>query len=158
MERVGREVCTDYAMKYIADINEEAAEAWARSRLGLKQAPNLFKALSTVNADGEFSCVVLLTNFTKRNIDLNIAGDRGWATPKLTVDLFNGVFDTVFNKLKAVRATALIAESNIISQKFVAHLGFQKEGKMRKAYDNDEDMFIYSLLKEEYMSHDWCRS
>ena len=35
---------------------------------------------------------------------------------------------------------------------------FQKEGKMRKAYDNDEDMFIYILLKEEYMSHDWCRS
>jgi len=155
---MGRKVCANNAMKYIGNHNEDEAEKWARSRLGLKQAPNVFKALSTVNLNNEFTCVVLLTNFTKRNIDLNIAGDRGWATPKLTVDLFNGVFDTVFNKLKAVRATALIAESNIISQKFVTHLGFQKEGKMRKAYDNDEDMFIYSLLKEEYMSHDWCRS
>ena len=155
---MGREVCANNAMKYVGNHNEYEAEKWARSRLGLKQAPSVFKALSTVNLNNEFTCVVLLTNFTKRNIDLNIAGDRGWATPKLTVDLFNGVFDTVFNKLKAVRATALIAESNIIRQKFVTHLGFQKEGKMRKAYDNDEDMFIYSLLKEEYMSHDWCRS
>tara|TARA_R110000796_G_scaffold101371_2_gene210062 strand:- start:647 stop:1114 length:468 start_codon:yes stop_codon:yes gene_type:complete len=155
---MGAAIRADNAMRYIADINEEAAEAWARSRLGLKEAPNLFKALSTVNPDGEFACVVLLTNFTKRNIDVNIAGEKGWATPRLCVDLFNGVFDTVFNKLKAVRATALIAESNVVSQKFVTHLGFQKEGKMRKAYDNDEDMFIYSLLKEEYVSHDWCRS
>jgi len=145
-------------MKYIGDHREEAAEKWARSRLGLKQAPKVFKALSAVDFNNEFTCVVLLTNFTKRNIDLNIAGDRGWATPKLTIDLFNGVFDTIFNKLGAVRATALIAEDNVMSQRFVNHLGFADEGRMRKAYDGDKDMLIFGLLKEEYMSHDWCRS
>lgn len=155
---MGRKVCADYAMKYVGDINEEAAEAWARSRLGLKQAPDVFKAISSVDDMGEFACVILLTNFTKRNIDLNIAGEKGWAQPKLCIDLFNGVFSTVFNKLKAVRATALIGESNLASQRFVTHLGFKKEGTMRKAYDNDENMHIYGFLKEEYMSHDWCRS
>jgi len=118
----------------------------------------VFKALSTVNFNNEFTCVVLLTNFTKRNIDLNIAGEKGWATPKLTMDLFNGVFDTIFNKLEAVRATALIAEDNVNSLRFVNHLGFTNEGRMRKAYDGDKDMLVFGLLKEEYLSHDWCRS
>ena len=158
MEGMGREVCTEHAMKYIGDNNEGAAEKWARSRLGLKKAPKVFKALSAVDFNNEFTCVVLLTNFTKRNIDLNIAGDKGWATPKLTLDLFNGVFSTIFNKLGAVRATALISEDNVLSQRFVKHLGFTDEGRMRKAYEDDKDMLIFGLLKEEYMSHDWCRS
>ena len=116
-------------MIYIGTDKEDLAEQWASKQLGIKASPSVYKALSGVDKSGDFSCVVLLTNFTARNIDLN-----------------------------AVRATALIAKSNVTCQNFVEHLGFLYEGSMRKAYDNDEDMQIYGFLKEEYTSHGWCRS
>ncbi len=146
-------------MKYFGKHKEDLAEKWARSRLGLKEPPSVFRALFGIDEKtGDFSCVVLLTNFSPRNIDLNIVGERNWATPKGTISMFNGVFNTIFNELKAVRATALIAESNFACQKFVQHLGFTHEGSMRNAYEGDEDMQIYGFLREEYTSHNWCRS
>ena len=145
-------------MIYIGTQKEELAEQWASTQLGIKSSPSVYKALSGVDKEGNFSCVVLLTNFTPRNVDLNIVGEKYWATPKNTIKMFNGVFNTIFHELNAVRATALIAKSNVTCQKFVEHLGFFNEGCMRKAYDNDEDMQIYGFLKEEYIAHNWCRS
>ena len=119
-------------MIYIGTEKEDLAEQWASKQLGIKASPSVYKALSGVDKSGDFSCVVLLTNFTARNIDLNIVGKKNWATPKNTIKMFNGVFNTIFHELN--------------------------EGSMRKAYDNDEDMQIYGFLKEEYTSHGWCRS
>tara|TARA_R100001015_G_C4623462_1_gene181274 strand:+ start:1664 stop:2104 length:441 start_codon:yes stop_codon:yes gene_type:complete len=146
-------------MKYIGYKKEDEAEKWARNRLGVKSAPDVFRALSSVKNNGEFACVILLTNFTKRNIDINIAAEgKTWATPKNTILMFNGLFKMVFDELKAVRATALIAESNQACINLVKHVGFVKEGVMRKAYEDNENMHIYSILENEYRQHDWCRS
>tara|TARA_R100001369_G_scaffold9406_1_gene22107 strand:+ start:138 stop:572 length:435 start_codon:yes stop_codon:yes gene_type:complete len=144
-------------MKYIGYKNEEMAEKWARKYLGIKSAPKAFRALSCVDNNDDFVCVILLTNFTKRNIDVNIAANCNW-TPKSTIMMFNGLFKMIFDELKAVRATALVADSNLVSQKFCEHLGFAKEGTMRKAYEDNEDMHIYGFLNTEYRKHDWCRS
>ena len=144
-------------MKYIGYKNEEMAEKWARKHLGIKGAPKAFRALSCVDNNDDFVCVILLTNFTKRNIDVNIAASCNW-TPKSTIMMFNGLFKMIFDELKAVRATALVADSNLVSQKFCEHLGFAKEGTMRKAYEDNEDMHIYGFLNTEYRKHDWCRS
>ena len=154
---MGREVRADNAMKYIGYKDEEKAEKWARKHLGIKSAPKAFRALSSVDENGEFVCVILLTNFTKRNIDVNIVADCNW-TPKSTIMMFNGLFKMIFDDLKAVRTTALVAESNVVSQKFCVHLGFVKEGIMRKAYEDNEDMHIYGFLANEYRQHDWCRN
>lgn len=154
---MGRKICSDNAMRYIGYQDEEKAEKWARKYLGVKSAPKVFRALSAVDKDNEFACVILLTNFTKRNIDVNIAADCIW-TPKTAVKMFNGLFKMVFDELKAVRSTALIANSNIACQKFVEQIGFVKEGTMRKAYNDDEDMLIYGFLENEYREHDWRRS
>ena len=144
-------------MKYIGYKNEEMAEKWARKHLGIKGAPKAFRALSCVDNNDDFVSVILLTNFTKRNIDVNIAANCNW-TPKSTIMMFNGLFKMIFDELKAVRATALVADSNLVSQKFCEHLGFAKEGTMRKAYEDNEDMHIYGFLNNEYRKHDWCRS
>jgi len=157
MERLGREVRSDNAMKYIGYQDEDNAEKWARKYLGIKSAPQVFRALSAVDKDDKFACVILLTNFTKRNIDVNIAVDC-FLTPRNTIMMFNGLFKMVFDELKAVRSTALIANSNVACQKFVEQIGFVKEGTMRKAYNDDEDMLIYGFLESEYRNHDWCRS
>ena len=153
---MGREVRANDVMKYIGYKDEAKAEKWARKHLGIKGAPSVFRALSSVDDDGEFACVILLTNFTGRNIDINIAATC-LLTPKSTIMMFNGLFKMIFDELKAVRSTALVSESNIASQKFCEHLGFVKEGTMREAYDGDEDMHIYGFLNNEYRQHDWCR-
>ena len=146
-------------MKYIGYNEEDKAEKWASNKLGVKSSPEIFRALSSLNNKGDLACVILLTNFTKGNIDINIAAEgNSWATPKNTILMFNGLFKMVFDELKAIRATALIAESNISCIKLVKHVGFVKEGVMRKAYDNDENMHIYSFLANEYHEHKWYRS
>ena len=136
-------------MRYIGYQDEEKAEKWASKHLGVKSSPEVFRALSSVNEKGDFACVILLTNFTKRNIDVNIVADC-FLTPKSTIMMFNGLFQMVFDELKAVRSTALIASSNVACQKFVEQIGFQKEGIMRKAYNDDEDMHLYGFLENEY--------
>lgn len=153
---MGGKICADNAMKYIGYQDEDNAEKWASKKLGVKGKPELFRALSAVNDDGEFCCVILLTNFSPRNIDINIVVD-GVLTPKNTVLMFNGLFRMVFDQLKAVRATALVAQSNTPCQSLVTTAGFVKEGVMRKAYDDDEDMVIYSILDNEYREHNWFR-
>ncbi len=37
-------------------------------------------------------------------------------------------------------------------------IGFVKEGTMRKAYDQDEDVHIYGFLNDEFKTHNWYRS
>tara|TARA_R110000772_G_C13071484_1_gene416422 strand:- start:170 stop:643 length:474 start_codon:yes stop_codon:yes gene_type:complete len=156
MARMGREVCSNNTMKYIGYQDEERAEKWARKYLGVKAAPSVFRALAAVDDKGEFACVILLTNFTKRNVDINIVS-ACLLTPKSTIMMFNGLFKMVFDELKAVRTTALVAESNIACHKFCKHLGLIKEGVMREAYDDNENMHIYGFLNSEYKKHDWYR-
>lgn len=143
-------------MKFIGFEREDEAEAWVRERLEVEAAPELFRAMSLVDDEGNFKCVVVLSNFTARNIDLNIAGEPRWATPKGCVRLFNEVFGYTFKMLKAARVTALVRGKNEVCKRFIEHLGFKPEGVMRKAFA-DDDLHIYGFLAEDYQSHAWCR-
>lgn len=62
-------------MRFIGFEREDEAEAWARKKLEVEEAPSFFRAMSAVDDEGEFACVVVLTNFSSRNIDLNIVID-----------------------------------------------------------------------------------
>lgn len=143
-------------MKFIGFEREEEAEAWAREKLELEQEPSFFRAMSAVDDAGEFVCAVVLTNFTSRNIDLSIAIDSKKVTPKGTVEMFNGVFGFVFDKLRVARVTGLLRGKNKRAKKLNEHFGFKLEGVMRKAFA-DDDLHIYGFLAEDYHSHVWYR-
>ncbi len=144
-------------MKFIGFSREEEAEKWARDKLGIKGNPEFFRAMSAVDDKGEFVCVAIFNNFTKRNIDVNFAAKEGyWSAPKETIKMFNAIFTYIFKISEAARATALVGENNLISKKFVAKLGFKHEGIMRRAYKNNEDLNIYGLLADEYKNHTWA--
>ncbi len=144
-------------MRYIGFDREEEAEAWVRGRMNLSGEPGFFRAMSSVDENDEFSCVVVFTNFTATNIDVNIAAKEGnWGTPKEVVLMFNEIFSYTFDTHFANRVTALIPGKNTTSADFVKHLGFKLEGVMRKALP-DDDLHIYGFLAEEYRSHAWCR-
>ena len=72
--------------------------------------------------------------------------------------MYNAIFTYVFKILEAVRATALVGDSNSSSKKFVNKLGFKHEGVMRCAYDNNEDINIFGLLRDEYINHAWSNA
>jgi RimJ/RimL family protein N-acetyltransferase len=143
-------------MRFIGFEREDEAEAWARERLELENKPEFFRTLAAVDEDGGFICVVVLTNFTPRNIDLSIVIDHRKVTPKGTIEMFNEVFGFVFDKLRAARVTGLLRGKNRRAKKLNEHFGFKLEGVMRKAFA-DDDLHIYGFLAEDYHSHVWYR-
>jgi RimJ/RimL family protein N-acetyltransferase len=143
-------------MRFIGFEREDEAEAWARARLELENKPEFFRTLAAVDENDEFVCVVVLTNFTPRNIDLSIVIDHRKVTPKGTIEMFNEVFGFVFDKLRAARVTGLLRGKNKRAKKLNEHFGFKLEGVMRKAFA-DDDLHIYGFLAEDYHSHVWYR-
>lgn len=143
-------------MRYIEFEREEEAEKWARQKLNLPAAPEFFRAAAAVDAAGEFVCVVVMTNFTSRNVDLTIAMDKFKMRPRETIVMFNGIFGFLFDKLKVARVTGLLRGKNEASKRVTERFGFKLEGIMRKSFD-DDDLHVYGFLAEEYHSHPWCR-
>jgi RimJ/RimL family protein N-acetyltransferase len=143
-------------MRFIGFEREDEAEAWARARLELENKPEFFRTLAAVDENDEFVCVVVMTNFTPRNIDLSIVIDHKKVTPKGTIEMFNEVFGFVFDKLRAARVTGLLRGKNKRAKKLNEHFGFKLEGVMRKAFA-DDDLHIYGFLAEDYHSHVWYR-
>jgi RimJ/RimL family protein N-acetyltransferase len=143
-------------MRFIGFEREDEAEAWARARLELENKPEFFRTLAAVDENDEFVCVVVMTNFTPRNIDLSIVIDHRKVTPKGTIEMFNEVFGFVFDKLRAARVTGLLRGKNRRAKKLNEHFGFKLEGVMRKAFA-DDDLHIYGFLAEDYHSHVWYR-
>lgn len=144
-------------MRYIGFEREEEAESWARQRIQIKGMPGFFRAASAVDKNDEFVCVVVMTNFTSRNVDLSIAIDAKKMLPKGTILMFNEIFGFVFDKLRADRVTGLVHGENEQAKKINEHFGFKLEGVMRKAFEG-ADMSIYGFLAEEYHSHPWRRA
>lgn len=143
-------------MRYVGFEREEKAEQWARQKLNLPQPPEFFRAASAVDAANEFVCVVVMTNFTPRNVDLNIAIDKTKVRPKETIVMFNGIFGFLFEQLNVARVTGLLRGKNIESRRITEHFGFKLEGIMREAFP-DDDLHVYGFLAKEYQAHAWRR-
>lgn len=112
--------------------------------------------MSAVDEAGEFVFVVVMTNFSSRNIDLSIAADKAKIRPKAMVDMFNRVFGFIFDTLRAARVTGLLRGKNTKARKINERFGFKLEGVMRKSFE-DDDLHIYGLTAEDYHSHAWYR-
>lgn len=143
-------------MRYIGFDREEEAEKWARQKLNLPAAPEFFRAVAAVDKDEQFVCVVVMTNFTPRNVDLNIVIEKHKVRPKATIQMFNEIFGFLFDKLGAARVTGLLRGKNEESRRITEHFGFKLEGIMRKAFV-DDDLHVYGFLAEEYHAHAWRR-
>jgi RimJ/RimL family protein N-acetyltransferase len=143
-------------MRFIGFEREDEAEAWAREKLELEDAPSFFRAMSAVDENDEFVCVVVMTNFTQRNIDLSIViGGKG-LMPKGMLVMFNEIFGFVFDKMHVARVTGLLRGKNTKAKRINEHFGFKLEGVMRKSFI-DDDLHIYGFLAEDYHSHVWYR-
>ena len=143
-------------MRFIGFEREEVAEQWARNKLRLETAPEFFRAMAAVDEKGQFVCAVVMTNFTARNVDLSVAIDGRKVTPKGALEMFNGVFGFLFNRLHVARVTGLLRGKNTRAKRVVEHFGFKLEGVMREAFV-DDDLHVYGFLAKDYHSHAWRR-
>lgn len=143
-------------MRYIGFYREDEAESWAREKLELPAAPGFYRAAAAVDDNDEFVCVIVMTNFSPRNVDFNVVIEKRKVRPKAMRVMFREAFGFVFDQLNTARITGLIPSKNEQSCKLAEHFGFKLEGVMRAALD-DDDLKIYGFLAEEYRSHAWHR-
>lgn len=59
------------------------------------------------------------------------------------------IFDFVFDKINAERASLLVSKDNEPSLRLVEKLGFVREGLLRHYRNNGKDCYIYGMLKTE---------
>ena len=67
----------------------------------------------------------------------------------MTKDFLWRVFAYPFLQLNCNRVTGLVREDNIVAQKFDEHIGFKREGLIRKGATDGADIILYGMLKEE---------
>lgn len=54
-----------------------------------------------------------------------------------------------FIQMKYARISGLVRVDNYAAQRFDEHLGFKREGLLRKGDDDGTDLILYGMLKEE---------
>lgn len=97
--------------------------------------------------DGKLVAAVVYTVPMGNGICISVASDgsRAW----LNKQFLRAAFAYPFKQLKCTRLTGLVRTDNLDAQRFDEHLGFKKEGILRKGDDDGCDLIIYGMLKEE---------
>jgi RimJ/RimL family protein N-acetyltransferase len=143
-------------MKFIGFEREDEAVAWAKKRIGIDGPTGFARAMSAVDDCGNFVLVIVMSNFSSRNIDVHLATQPNGQglVPKEGLHMFNVVFSYIFNDLNATRVTGLGRAKNKVARRFIEHLGFKLEGIMREAFE-DDDLCVYGFLKKDFIGHRW---
>ena len=100
-----------------------------------------------VEQDGELIAGVVFENYTGSSISMHVAAldGRNW----LSKEFLFRTFAYPFLQLDCNRVTGLVRADNAKAQKFDEHIGFIKEGVLRKGATDGTDYIIYGMLKEE---------
>lgn len=94
--------------------------------------------------NGQLVAGVAYANWNGVNVEAHIASDgsRSWLTRKYLWT----IFDYPFNQLKVNRITACVGEGNKDSARFVRHLGFILEARLRDAHPTG-DILIFCMRR-----------
>ena len=143
-------------MKILRFERNDEAVAWAKKVIGIDGITGDVTSVSLVDDNDDFLAVTVFSAYTGTNIDMHIAArtKSHW----LSRSYFNASFELPFRVLEVPRVTGLIRAENLDAQRFVSRLGFQYEGRMRKAFPDGGDLVLYGLLREEYLKHPWSEN
>lgn len=95
--------------------------------------------------DGNLVAGVAYANWNGVNVECHIASDgsRRWATREYLWT----IFDYPFNQLGVKRLTVCVGDGNRDSHRFVKHLGFILEAKLKDAHPTG-DIHIYRMDRQ----------
>lgn len=129
----------------IADQDDKVAQFVLSMNPIMSLDDTPYTAIGQFDGLGNIVGGCVFTNYTQRDIHGHLAGHGNW----LTRAFLGECFRYIFVQLKCRRCTGLVARSNVRAQKFDEGLGFHYEGVLRAYLPNDEDCFIYGMLREE---------
>jgi RimJ/RimL family protein N-acetyltransferase len=100
-----------------------------------------------LESDGELVAGVVFDQYTKASVSMHVAAleGRNW----LTRDYLTCCFAYAFIQLGVNRVTGLVRMDNTQAQKFDEHLGFVREGVLRKACKDGTNIILYGMLRDE---------
>lgn len=132
-------------MKTVIYEQDDRVIPWVGKRV---DEDNFGSAVSIgLEEDGELIAGVVFNMYQKHSIWMHVAAEPGkrW----LTRDYLYRCFAYPFLQLNCNRITGIVRKDNLAAQKFDEHLGFKKEGILRKGADDGTDLILYGMLKEE---------
>lgn len=97
--------------------------------------------------DGQLIVGVVYDSYTGPSIAMHVAAEPGkrWTTK----DFLYRCFAYPFIQLECNRVTGLVRADNLVAQKFDEHLGFVREGVIRRGASDGTDLILYGMLKDE---------
>lgn len=128
---------------YGADID---VGLWVQSNLGGVTIPGPFVALGGVDSTGELTFGVIWFNERDKDIEAAIYAT---SSKQATRTVMRRVFAHAFDVVKANRITAEIDAVNARAIRFVIKLGFQLEGRKRRACLDGGDRLVFGLLRDD---------
>lgn len=131
--------------KVVGGMDEEVAQFVLSMNPIMSLDDTPFTAIGQLNSRGEIVGGAVFTNYTGRDIHGHLAGKGNWLTRRFLGECFR----YIFVHLGCARTTGIVAASNIRAQRFDESMGFVYEGTLRKFLPNDEDAYVYGMLREE---------
>ena len=110
---------------------------------GMAFDPGMFVAFAVLNDNDEFVAGVVITNYRDWDCEISCASETPTAWRP---EVCNVIFSYIFEQLHCVRCTSSTTRGNKRARGFLEALGFQLEGKLRRAYDGTRDALVYGLL------------
>ena len=139
-------------MTVVTIANSHAVAEWVAKRVGLEGAHDFGPCASIgVAIAGRPVSGVVYSWFRREpfgnDVRATIAAEHGskWAREAVLREMFA----YPFLQLECARITCLIKEGNTRSERLCRHLGFRKEGVLRRAWDGRSNALLYGLLKSE---------
>ncbi len=132
-------------MKRIITDRSADIVKWVAQKIGEKDIALSYGA--GLEMDGKLVAGVVFAGKTDTNVHMHVASDgtRRWMTP----EYLGFCFAYPFFHLKCERVTGHVRADNLDAQRFDEHLGFIREGRLRRACADGTDLIIYGMLKEE---------
>lgn len=133
-------------MKSVIYGQDERVAAWVASRVDVDSFGPGTVALG-LEEDGNLIAGVAFNMYTKASICMHVAAEPGrrW----MNRDFLWRSFAYPFIQLKCNRITGLVRMDNLDAQRFDEHLGFKREGLVRRGCVDGTDMILYGMLREE---------
>lgn len=117
---------------------------WAGVQIGQSFDPKITSGISVLSDHG--AGVVLYTRYEPNiSILMSAAGKGTWITRE-SLAVF---FGYPFQELGLRRVSTLVRRKNKIARAFNEKLGFIREGCLRKAAPNGENLLVYGMLERE---------
>ncbi len=132
--------------QWACNILDEQLEIFGFDRNG----DPLFQTLG-FERGGDLICVIVIHQYVKPNVTMSVAATSPRWAAKGNIAIIG---KWIFEDLGCGRITAIIRKNNKRARRISEGLGFQHEGKLRRAM-NDGDIILYGLLKEDHKK--WLR-